>query len=67
MIVDTFDSKLAYWDSDIYSMKSDEGAAEIKEVMKWVLGWIILQRLGRRFKFMVRIYNCHAPWILTNR
>jgi tRNA pseudouridine synthase 10 len=43
---------LKYWTCSIYSMKSDEGAPEIKEVMKWVLGWIILQRLQRRFKFM---------------
>lgn len=38
-------------------MKSDEGAPEIKEVMKWVLGWIILQRLQRRFKFMVGAFT----------
>jgi hypothetical protein len=44
--------EIKYW-TEVESKSEDEGVPEIKEVMKWILGYQIFKRINRRFQFQV--------------
>jgi len=42
--------EVSYW-TEVESRKDDEGVPEIKEVMKWILGYQIFKKIHKKFQF----------------